>query len=136
MFVPDPYKASMDDVSIHVSYDRDEDSPPQQQLEQQPSNDDGSIVHSEDTGKVVDSEAVDGSIKEVSAGEGVAEKEETSTEQHAAEPSEQVPLVSSDEANMVETQEKQLSTSSGQEQTENQPTEGSTTVEGENKDEP
>lgn len=157
LFVPDPYKANIGDVSIHVSYDRDEDSPPfessaasgnESQQEQQPSNDDGSIVRSEDTGKTVDSEVVDGSTKEeVSAGqpagEGVAEEEETNTDQQEVnlEPSKQVPTdshaeevpVSLDEANVVETQEKQLLTS---EQTEKQPTESSTTVEAENKDEP
>lgn len=160
LFVPDPYKANIGDVSIHVSYDRDEDSPPfessaasgnesQQQQEQQPSNDDGNIVRSEDTGKTVDSEVVDGSTKEEEvsagqpAGEGVAEEEETNTDQQEVnlEPSKQVPTdshaeevpVSLDEANVVETQEKQSLTS---EQTEKQPTEGSTTVEAENKDEP
>ena len=161
LFVPDPYKANIADVNIHVSYDRDEDSPPLEssaapgnelQQEQQPSNDDGSIVHGEDVSKVIDSEVIDGSTKdEISAGqpagEGVAEKEETNTEQevnqHPVEPSEQVPIEShtgevpsADEANMMETQEKQSSTSGGQEQNENQPTESLTTVEAENKDEP
>ena len=128
-----------------------------QQQQEQPSVD--GIVHGEDTSKVVDSDAVDGSAKEevsadLPAREGVAEKEKTNTEQQevnqpAVEPSEETPidshaggqgvLVSSDETpaeDVVETQEKQLPTSSGQEQTENQPTEGSTTVEVENKDEP
>ena len=149
MFVADPYRSNIADVSIHVSYDRDEDSPPMENSRapgsdsQQASNIDGSGNQAVDLEGV---KQVDGSTAEqmvppeLPPRKGVAEKEK---EQHevdkpATEKSEQTSHTngdtgeqnvppSSDEAsgaNVIETQENQFPTSSGQEQvqTDNQPT--------------
>ena len=146
VFIPDPYKANIADVSIHVSYDCDEDSPPlegaataagNEPPQQQSSNADGSIVHGEDTGKMVDKTSAE---QQEANQPAVESSKQTPTESHTEDTVGQKLLGSSDEASaedLVETQEEQLPTSNGQEkiQTENQPTEDSTT-EAENKDEP
>lgn len=127
--ISDPYKSN--DVNIHVSYDRDEDSPPgNEQQQEQSSNIDGSTVS---TGEAVDSEGtelVDGSVRQdvASAGlparEGVAENEQTSTvaDQTLTEPSKPAPSEStmeqkvSDKAPTENLVEKQLTESNKQEE--------------------
>lgn len=97
LFSPDPYKSNIADVSIHVSYDRDEESPSlgsdgndgQQQQEASNVINSGSAAHGEDvTTKMADSEEgikpVDGSPREDedSAGQPVREDvEQMSAEQ-------------------------------------------------------
>lgn len=148
----DPYKSNISDVSIHVSYHRDEDSPPgtEQQQDQPLSVEGSNIPGEEDMSKMVGSEPVDGE-EEASAGQpaggDTGEKEETSTavEQPQVEPpkphADDASQQKADEApaeNLVEeTQEKQLPASNEEEmQTESQQTEDSMTMVAENEDEP
>ena len=130
----------MSDVSIHVSYHQDEDSPPrtEQQQDQSSSVDRSNVPGEEDASKAVDSEGtkpVDGMSTHQSAGEDTGEREQTSMAVEPPEPdtydtTEQKGVVSSDEPpveNLVEQpQEKQLPTSNEEE----------TTMVAENEDEP
>ena len=148
--VADPYRSNIADVSIHVSYDRDEDSPPMENSTaprsdmQQASNIDGNVDQAVDSEGV---KQVDESTEEQMVPpdrpprEGMAEKEQHEVDQPTTtEKSEQASHtngdtgeqngepVSSEEAsgtNVIQTQENQFPTSSGQEQTQtdNQPTE-------------
>lgn len=145
----DPYKSNINDVSIHVSYDRDEESPPGngQEQQQQSSNVDGSTADASEVADSEGSKSVDGLARqeEVSAGQptrdamehpSVELSDQVPAESHTEDTMEQKVVASSDEApaeNVVETQE-QLPSSSGPEetQTETQQTEGSA----ENEDKP
>lgn len=134
-------------MSIHVSYDRDDESPlvgsdappgNESQEHQQPPNIDGSVVHGEDT---VDSEGVkpvDGLAQqeeEVSAGQpaigGVAEKgtEQPAVDQVSIEPSKQAPAESHAEDTVEHKVQDEV-------QTERQSTEDTTTQSSENEDKP
>lgn len=132
-------------MSIHVSYDRDDESPlvgsdappgNESQEYQQPPNIDGSVVHGEDA---VDSEGVkpvDGLAQqeEVSAGQpaigGVAEKgtEQPAVDQVSIEPSKQAPAESHAEDTVEQRVQDEV-------QTERQ-TEETTTQSSENEDKP